>query len=283
MRVAVIGSSGGMGRYFVEYFLSHGHEVTGSDIRETPISDVRFRRAASNREAVERAEVVLVATPIGSTVETVRGIAPRIGRGVRVIEISSVKGGILRELRPILRKRGAALISIHPLFGPSLPPSAEMKICVIGTGRRSVEFAKGLFPEARLIPIKEREHDRAMGVILSLTHLVNIAYAATVARHMTPGQFRRLESPTSAVQLSIAEGVLAQSPALYSYIQLENEHSAQYAGELIENLAQLRRIIARKDRKAFESLFSGLSKFYADDSRTALESIYKAFEAKQKR
>ena len=283
MKVAVIGSSGGMGRFFAEYFLSQGHEVTGSDIREARTSDPRFTTVRSNRDAVRRAEVVLVATPIDSTVQTVREIAPALRKGAHVIEIASLKGKITGRLKPALRERGARLLSLHPLFGPSISSSKNMKLCVVDAGAEELEFAKRLFPGAILIPIKEKEHDRAMAVILSLTHLLNIAYAATVAKHVTPKEFRKMESPTSAVQLSLAEGVLNQSAVLYSYIQLENELSAQLADELIEYLTQLRAIIVKKDRKAFERLFSELSEIYADDSKTALESIYEAFEVKQSR
>jgi prephenate dehydrogenase len=272
-----------MGMFFAEYFLMHGHEVTGSDTRPSRISDPRFVGARSNSDAVKGAEAVLIATPIDTTVATVREIAPKLRRGVLVIEIASLKGKILRELKPMLAKRGAALLSLHPLFGPSLSSSANMKICVIGTSGKSMEIASRLFPDANLIQVGEREHDKAMGVILSLTHLLNIAYAATVAKHIKPEGFRKLESPTSAVQLSIAEGVLTQDPALYSYIQLENEFSAELAGELIENLTQLRSIIVKKDREAFESIFSGLSAIYADDSKGALDSVYEAFEIKQSR
>ena len=57
-----------------------------------------------------------------------------------------------------------------------------------------MKLATRLFPDANLIQIRERDHDRAMGVILSLTHLLNIAYAATVAEYIKPEDFRKLES-----------------------------------------------------------------------------------------
>jgi prephenate dehydrogenase len=283
LKVAVIGSSGGMGGFFAEYFLRQGHEVTGFDIKGARASDAEFRTVSSCRDAVDGADVVLVATPIDSTVDTVREVAPNLRRGAYVLEIASVKGRILRQLKPILAKSGATLLSLHPLFGPSLPSSAKMKICVIGTGGRSMGVATRLFPDANLIPIAEKEHDKAMGVILSLTHLLNIAYAATVAAHIDPKRFRRLESPTSALQLSLAEGVLSQAPSLYSYIQLENEFSVRLASELIELLTQLKSIIAKKDSSAFESLFSRLSEIYAEDSKTALEGVYEAYELKRGR
>jgi len=283
LKVAVIGSSGGMGRFFTEYFLLQGHEVTGSDLRKATVRDPRFVSALSNREAVQGADAVLVATPIDTTVETVREVAPKLKRGATVIEISSLKRKIIGRLRPMLAKRGVTLLSLHPLFGPSLASSEGMKICVIPTSPKSRELAQGLFPDAILIPMKEREHDRAMAVVLSLTHLVNIAYAGTIAKHFGAERFRSLETPTSSVQLSLAEGVLSQDPSLYSYIQLENEFSARFAGELIEQLTVFKRMIEKKQRKAFERRFSALARRYADDSKTAMERVYEAFEVKQSR
>ena len=283
MKVAVLGSSGGMGRFFTEYFLSHGHEVTGFDTRRPSFSDSSFTSADSNAKAVKGAQVVLVAVPIDITVKTVKEIAPELHKGVHLIEISSIKGKILKELRPMVRKTGASLVSLHPLFGPSLSSSTGMKICIIERGKAALSFAEELFPDATLIPIGEREHDKAMGIILSTTHLLNIAYAATVAKYMTPEEFRALESPTSAVQMSLAEGVLNQDPSLYSYIQLENEYSVKFAGDLVDQLERLRTFVKRKDKKGFEAHFAGLSAKYAEDSKSVLESVYEAFEAKQSR
>ena len=64
LKVAVIGSSGGMGKFFARYFLSHGNQVTGSDKRRRPASrHPRFRFAGSNAEAVKDADVVVDRDP----------------------------------------------------------------------------------------------------------------------------------------------------------------------------------------------------------------------------
>lgn len=283
MRIAVIGSSGGMGRYFAEYFLSQGHTVVGSDVKRKELSNPRFRWAESNRSAVQGAQVVLIATPIDKTVETVIEVGPGLKNGAHLIEISSLKRAILGKVRPILKARAVRLVSLHPLFGPSLSPGASMKICVIEGEGDPERFARKLFPDAKLIPIGERDHDKAMSVILSLTHAMNIAYSAAVAKHMTPKQFRTMESPTSAVQLSLAEGVLSQEPSLYSYIQLKNEDSARVIGDLIEALHEIKGFVSKKDRRGFERFFRDLSQRYSKDAENALESVYEAFEAKQSR
>ncbi len=278
MKVAVIGSSGGMGSFFARYFLSRGMEVVGSDSRKKTLKNPHFSFVRSNAEAVKGAEIVVVATPIDTTVETVRAFARNLAPGACVIEMTSVKGKMLGALRERVAGRRARLLSLHPLFGPSLRSQNEMKLCVIETDSGSLAVARSLFPEATLIPMKAREHDRMMAMILSLTHLVNIAYAGTVSRYLEPGEFRRIQTPTSAVQLTLAEGVLSQNPSLYSYIQLENEFSSEFADALIKELGSLKRLIERRDRKGFEKRFSGLSKKYAGDSKSALDLVYQAFE-----
>jgi prephenate dehydrogenase len=278
LKVAVIGSSGGMGRFFARYFVSRGDDVTGSDPRAAGAPQPGVRSARSNSDAVKGAELVLVATPVDRTVETVDEILPLLSPGACVVEISSVKGKVVGPLKKRLRSRKVRLLSLHPLFGPSLSEQKGMKICVVETDRESLSLARGLFPEAKLIRMKEREHDRMMGLILSLTHILNIAYAGTVSRHLSAEEFRSLETPTSSVQLTLAEGVLSQSPSLYSYIQLENAFSSEFLGALIEELSSLKRLIDAKDRAGFEKRFSEISRAFAGDSESAIGSVYQAFE-----
>jgi len=279
LKVAVIGSSGGMGRFFARYFVSRRDDVTGWDPRAAAGgSQPGLRSAASNGEAVQGAELVLVATPVDRTLETVEEILPQLAPGACVIEISSVKGKVVGPLKRKLQSKGVKLLSLHPLFGPSLSEQKGMKICVIETDGGSLSLARRLFPEANLIPMDEEEHDRMMGLILSLTHVLNIAYAGTVSRYLSAGEFRRLETPTSSVQLTLAEGVLSQSPSLYSYIQLENGFSSEFLGALIEELSSLKRLIDAKDRDGFEKRFSEISKAFVGDSESAIGSVYQAFE-----
>lgn len=278
MKVAVLGSSGGMGRLFCRYFLSKGREVVGSDPERRVIRDPRFRLADSNVTAVRDADVVLIATPIEKTVETLAEVEKALVPGVCVVEITSVKGRMLEALSKRVDARNARLISLHPLFGPSLGPRSEMKLCVIRTDPRSLARARSLFPDANLITMSAQDHDRSMGIILSLTHLLNIAYAGTVRRFLSPTEFRKLQTPTSAVQLTLAEGVISQSPSLYSHIQLENDYSAVYARALGEELRVLLSLIERKDKTAFEKRFAEISKGFAGDSKAALDLVYQAFE-----
>lgn len=297
MRVAVIGASGGMGSLFVRYFLSRGCTVTGSDTITTTTKTKKktdrkeegegegrrdvlpgYRFLGTNSEAVEGAEVVLVATPVETTARVVEEVAEKIAPGAILVEISSVKRSVLPPVRKALAGRPVRLLSVHPLFGPSLSSYQGMRVCVIETGSGEVALARTLFPEAALIPMGEEEHDRTMAVVLSLTHLLNMAYAGVVSRYLKPGEFREVQTPTSGVQLTLAEGILSQNPTLYSYIQMENENSSEVVAALIDELTQMLRYIEEKDYLSFESRFRELSRKYSRDSKDALDLVYQAFE-----
>jgi prephenate dehydrogenase len=278
MRVAVLGSSGGMGRLFSRYFLSRGMTVVGFDVVKTKFNSPNFEAAESYTAAVRAADVVLVATPIDKTVETVKEVAPALSLQTCVVEITSVKGTILAPLKELVARRRARLLSLHPLFGPSLGTRSRMRLCVVKTDPRSVSRARSLFPDATLIPMSLADHERQMAIVLSLTHLLNLAYAGVVDRFLAPSKFRSVQTPTSGVQLTLAEGVLSQNPSLYSYIQVENEHSSEAIEAFADEIAMLRRMVEVKDRRAFERHFRRLAKRFAGDSETAVDRIYQAFE-----
>lgn len=278
MKVAVIGASGGMGSFFVRYFLSRGDRVTGADTKQPALKHPRFAFVRSNTEAVAGAAVVLVATPVDRTVDAAAEVAGSLAKGSTLVEITSVKGKVLGELRKVAKKSGFNLLSLHPLFGPSLSKFPGMKVCVIRTGKGALQRAKALFPQAELIEMAEEEHDRTMGLILSATHLLNIAYAGVVSKHLTPQRFRKVQTPTSGVQLTLAEGILSQDPSLYSNIQMQNEYSAEFAAALINELTQMLRYIEERDKKGFEARFRQLARRYSGDSRDALDLVYQAFE-----
>ncbi len=279
MKIAVIGCSGGMGTLFVRYFLSRNFDVAGSDHRKTTVKSPRFEYFRSNSEAVRGAEYVLLATPIDDTLQTAREVLRATDRRCTLIEISSVKGRVLPSLRRLISSSGRRLLSIHPLFGPSTESLHGMKIAIIVKNRASeMRVARRLLRGAKLFAIGEGEHDRLMALALSLHHFLNLAYAKTLTRYISPSDFRKLSTPNSLLQLTLAEGVLAQNPSLYSYIQIGNEHSRDVLKSLVKEMGAIHEIIESRDRKRFEVFFRKTSRFYHKDSKShkVLEKISRA-------
>ncbi len=287
MRVAVLGASGGMGSFFARYFLERGDVVRGSDPGKgrsgSQSGGVRLSFHRTNSEAVKGCDVTVIAVPMDSTLKVAKEVAAELKRGSTLVEISSVKGETLAALKKAVGDR-VKLLSIHPLFGPALESTKGMKVAVIvgkeGKGDQEAALARRLFPEARIVPMSRKEHDRTMAVVLSLTHLLNVVYAGTVAEFLSPDEFMKASTPNSSMQLTLAEAVLAQDARLSYAIQAGNPYSKKVARAAARELKRILAMIEGSDWKAFDEHFSRLSKRYKSDKRgnAVIREIYSAVE-----
>jgi len=289
LRVAVLGASGGMGSFFVRYFLERGDAVRGSDVRrgakEAPATG--GRRLASlmtNADAVNGCDVVVMAVPMDCTLKVAKEVAGKLKPGSTLVEISSVKGETLPALRKLVGER-ATLLSIHPLFGPALASPKGMKIAVIarkkgGADGHEASLAKRIFPESRIIPMGLKEHDRTMAVVLSLTHILNVVYAGTVSQFLSPEEFMRASTPNSSMQLTLAEAVLAQDARLSYAIETANAYTGKVGFAALRELKRVLGMVQSSDWEAFQEHFSKLSKIYKTDerARAVISEIYSAAE-----
>lgn len=287
MRVAILGASGGMGSFFARYFEERGETVRGSDSAKGARRGDRKKLALhkkTNAEAAAGSDVTIIAVPMDSTLKVAKEVAGELKAGSTLVEISSVKGETVAALRKILDGK-VKLLSIHPLFGPALRSTKGMKIAVIvgeqeGAEGAEVALARRLFPEARIIPMSRREHDRAMAVVLSLTHLLNVVYAGTVSQFLSPEEFMKVSTPNSSMQLTLAEAVLAQDPKLSYAIQAGNVYSRRVARAASRELGRMMSMIEDSDWRAFDEHFSKLSRRYGTDKRggAVISEIYSAAE-----
>jgi len=266
-----------MGGFFTRYFSARGEDVICSDVK--PVRLRRVTVARSGVEAAKRADVVVVATPMRTTAKVSRTISRHMKAGSLLVDISSVKGDALPQLREIAERSGLKLLSIHPLFGPSLRRYKGMRIAVVEDEKSSsMTMAKRLFPGAKLFPMTADAHDALMAVMLSLTHLVSIAYAKAVADMMKPSSFIDIASPSSALQSALAQGVLSQGPSLCAGIQTANKHSALVVKGMAIELLRLNEMLQRGNEKAFAGEFRRLAKLFSADG-SSMEKVYRAYDA----
>lgn len=215
MRIAVVGC-GGMGSWFAEYFSSRGHSLTVSDVRRERASALAVaigaKIADSNVEAVSDVDLTLLCVPIEETYKVIYEVAPYMKRGI-IAEISSLKGRAVEALRWTSRL-GLIPLSLHPLFGPSTLTLRGRGIAIIPVmdEGREIHLARGLFPEAELTVIEE-EHDRLMGLILSLPYLLSLALASLLMEEELH-RVRRLSGTTFTLLLAMVEGVVEEESHL---------------------------------------------------------------------
>jgi len=262
MMVTIIGGVGRMGRWLAHYFSSRGHEVTVSDLNldkaKALAETTGVKVAKSNVEAVKEADLIVVSTPIQVTPKVINEIASHIRKGAVVIEICSLKSSVVETMAKIA-ELDVRPLSIHPLFGPGAQKLAGKKIAVIPIvdSRAETKLTKELFPGAEIIIAGAEEHDRAMGLALSLTHFINIVFASIVSEEDIE-ILKRLGGTTFTLQ-----------------------YTHQYLDKFISRASTIKAWITEKDKKKFTAfcnrVLSSLSKD-ADFTR-AYEKMYKVLEA----
>jgi chorismate mutase/prephenate dehydrogenase len=266
MNIGVIGSSGKMGSFFSLYFLSKGFKVYGYDVKGRNARGVISTR--NIEKLINYSDVIVIATPIEKTLE-VSNSFPATKESKTVIEITSVKSSILAPMRETFKRKGYRLISIHPLFGPSLSDEKEMKFAVIGN-RMDVSFLKKIFTSGAefILFDDEMEHDRMMAYVLSLTHAMGILYSRTALRNDRFKRFEQVSTPMSFLQMILSFSVLSQDEDLISQIQLQNPFSNEVLLELKNEVEKFLFLLESKDKE-------GLKKFVISSRRHNKQEIYK--------
>ena len=212
------------------------------------------RRADSPEEAVQAAEFVFIATPVGVIAETVRRIAKDVDPAAVITDVGSTKSRVVLEAEEVLRE-GSSFIGGHPMAGTENEgiDAATASLfegawwILTPTDRSPPEAYRrlhGLLTTlgARIMAIDPEAHDRLLAVIshvpqLTATALMNMAakrgeeHAGLLA--LAAGGFRDVTR------------VAASNPQIWLDILRENGDAIATAlGEFAGELLVLRDLIA---------------------------------------
>ena len=234
--IAIIGAGGQMGKWLAGYFVKKGFEVTGFDT-ENPIP-TNINKAESLISAILNKEYVLLSTPTKKTPEIIRLIAKEMRRESYLIDITSQKSKTATALGKIPAK--VCPICIHPMFGPGAKGVKAQNIISIPIkdGKKELDVAKNLFPDANFVTIDSTEHDKKIAIILGLTHLINIAFANILAKDDKILLTEKMAGTTFKAQKIIAESILTESPELIETI-ISNPEIRRVAEEFWKDIGRL--------------------------------------------
>ena len=215
--IAIIGVNGKMGKWFANYFHKMGFKVKGFDTNNE-IKEKFIEKANSLVSAILQIDYVLLCTPTKNTPEIIRLISKEMKRGSYLIEISSHKSKTAQTLLKTPSKINP--ICIHPMFGPSIKNIAGRNVIIvpIKDAQKELTATKLLFPGANFVTIDAVEHDKKIGVILGLTHLINIAFANILAKDDQISLTEKMAGTTFKAQRIIAESILTESAELIETI-----------------------------------------------------------------
>jgi len=252
-RVAIVGGAGKMGRWLAELFAGQGHMVSTLDV-SGPVPG--YRSEPSLAEAARNADLVLLATPLGTGRDVLEKALESRPSGI-VVDIFSLKSHVVDLLRRATGE-GFRVTSLHPLFGPDVRTLSGRVLAVCDCGHSAAtEEVASLFRETALtvtrIPVEQ--HDEFMQYVLGLSHLVSILFFTTLAESGL--SFEALETMASTTfhkQTRAAASVAGENPILYYEIQTLNRHSAELFDRVRKSLARIESAVHEGDAVPFAEI-----------------------------
>lgn len=143
--------------------------------------------ATSAESAVDGADLVFIATPVGAILETLKKIAPALAPGAIVSDAGSTKAGIVRAAEQTLPS-GVDFIGGHPMAGSeregvaNASPTLFVGAYYLLTPTETTDMAAfgrlhSLLGElgATVLAVEPEAHDRAVAAISHVPHIVSAA------------------------------------------------------------------------------------------------------------
>jgi len=137
-----------------------------------------------------KANIVIVTVPIENIVEACRNALPHMRRNSLLVDISSVKTGVVDKVRELL-PAGIEYLSLHPLFGPSLREMKGQNIIAIHAkpGPLSQRMIKALQAMGFRVTVSSiEEHDKAMAAMQVMHHYAYLVMALELEKAIRTDQ-----------------------------------------------------------------------------------------------
>jgi len=249
-RALVIGGLGRMGEWMSRYLDMVGYKV---DVADRVEADTPFKRVDDWQGIVHEYDLIVVATPLRPSNDILLQLAELKPDGL-VFDIGSLKSP-MREGLDAMRESGCRVCSVHPMFGPSELGLSGRHILFVDVGSKTaIEEAKALFAHtaADCVELSLEEHDEVMAWVLGLSHLVNIAFAGTLAQsgEAVP-LLKQISSSTFNAQLNVATQVVSENPHLYYEIQQGNSNTAEVSKHFRRVLDELVTAVSDNEEAVF--------------------------------
>lgn len=238
-KIAVIGGTGVFGQHIAR-LMEEGNEiiVTGSTVEKARnVAEENGWEAASNREAAESADIVIVSVPIEHTTDVIHEIGPHIDDDTLFCDVTSVKEAPCRAME----EYSDEVLGTHPMFGPKVDPEGQnVVLCPVkGEKWREIkQFWDGKGANTRVA--EPGEHDTAMSIVQGMVHYTELVFAQALS-DLDPGDLEDYATPHFRLFRDFAARTLDGSPGLYGSIQssnLRNEHSRKAFRDAAEKVEQ---------------------------------------------
>ncbi len=218
-------------------------------------------------EAVQDADLVIVAVPVRTTAKVVEGIKAHIKTGAIVTDVGSVKEPVIRDVSEHVPD-DAVFIPGHPVAGTEYSgPDAgfaelfEGRWWILTPCAKSTEEAVEKLSRlleamgANIETMSPDHHDQVLAITSHIPHLIayNIVSTAADLEKVTRSEVIKF----SASGFRDFTRIAASDPIMWRDIFLSNKDAVlEMLGRFSEDLAALQRAIRWDDGAALEDLFT---------------------------
>lgn len=252
-----------MGGWFADFLKNNGYQVTICDVNKREARSLARKKGFIFLEdrilAVQSAQLVIMSTPTHVSKKLLLEIEPHLTNKKLLVDISSIKEPIRSTIQR-MTKRGKAILSIHPMFGPGTKNLTGRTIitALIPRHNRTADKFLFLFQKngARIVRSNLFEHDRLVSLTLTLPHFMSIAMAQTLKSYgFAPSKLRAAGGTTFKLHLIIAEDLHQENLRNEASILMDSKHSLKTLKTLLK---QSSRILSMVNRGAHTDLIRDL-------------------------
>jgi prephenate dehydrogenase len=292
VKVAIIGGSGKMGRWFAKLLLHEGYGVVITGRNEEKLREAREQLGVEvttdNVAAVRSAQAVLISVPIENFETVVKQIGPHTQTEQFIIDITSIKALPVAIMHQHIKL--GVVLGAHPVFGPGAKDTTQRSFILTPTNNEEEALAQNVkhYLEnrgARVTLMNPEEHDHIMTVVLGLAHFIAIVSADTLLSFDRLKQLGTIGGITFKLLLTLTESVISEDPEFYASLQMHLPKLAEIERSFQKRVENWVDLVASKDQQPFAQRMKALKDSYrrlAPDFGSAYEDMYKLIEILQK-
>jgi prephenate dehydrogenase len=268
MKIAVIGGGGKMGQWLCHYLLTEEFDIIIYDNDKDKLKEAGrwhgIEIARSSREAVGKADIIIISVPIGNFEKVVKEIGPAIQPEQIVIDVTSVKTAPVKVMHKHIK--AGLILGAHPLFGPGVTSLKDQNFALTPTNAKEKALAAKVekYLKARGANVKlmtPEAHDRMMAVVQGLSHFVAIVSADALAGLGDLDEMKDVSTTTFRIFLNYIESVIGDDAPLYAAIQMEHPEMADIYQALGQSIEKWADVVKRKDTQGFVERMNELKRY----------------------
>ena len=280
MKVAIIGGSGKMGRWFTGFLLKEGDDVRISGRNQERLKEASRQlgvKTETNTDAVQWADVVLLSVPIDDFAGVVKQIAPYTRSDQTIIEITSVKMLPVETMHSYLNSK--RVLGVHPMFGPGATDIAHHNFVLTPTNDDERALALKAYDYlsergAKVVTMSPDEHDKMMSVVLSLCHFVALAAADTLLGVGKLQQLNEIGGTSYRMLMTFIASVISEDPSLYAALQMNLPFTVEMEELFQEKVKVWADVIKNRDMQQFMKHMEHIRNVFTEEN-TDVEEAYR--------